>query len=1464
MGFSWAFINPAAANPPDLSVTTSGLTATASLAAQGLTASVTGGFGAYTFSWSAVQPDGDASTSEFSTTSGSSTLFTPADAGLYSVTCVVEDSSTTKLTASSTQAKVIGTDLAATISGLSDSIFLTPQGVTASATGGTGGYAYSWTVLRPDNTVSTSEFSDAAAVSCSFTVSQKGTNVVRVRVTDSSAAIVTATSSAKIGVTGSDLNVSASGLVASSSVDPQSLSSSVAGGIAPYNFSWSSVRPDGTISTSEFDSATSATPIFTPQRVGLYSVTCTVTDTPDVSVGLTASNTLSKFIGTPLSASIVGLVATSSTDAQALTASVAGGTGSYSFSWSVIRPNAVESTSEFSNFSSASNGTLSQSCFFTLGYAGHNLVRCLVTDISSEAILATASAEIGITGSDLSNTITGFTASSGLAGQPITASVTGGIEPYTFNWSSVRPDGTVSTSEFSGSSPSASVLFTPARVGLYSVTCTATDSSSPILTASSNISKVVGTQLSVSITGIVSTASMSAQDVTASVTGGTGGESYIWSNASSDGTGSVSEYSNFSSSPLSRSATFTPEFVGLNSLSVRVIDNSGTAVETTASVSLGVTGSDLSLTTAGLAATASMDPQNLTATPSSGSGVYSYSWSAVNPTGSTSVLEFSSATVQNPVFSPRAAGLYSVTCVVTDNSSPPLIASSSQAKFIGQELSVAIIGIQQSSSMGAQDVTASASGGTGSYSYEWSAVLPPGITSSANYSNFSSSPLSESATFTPTIPGLHVLRVKVLDESADIFIATSSISLGVTGSDLSLTTAGLAATASMENQTLTSTPAGGVTPYAFSWSVTNPTGSITNTELNSTTTQNPVFRPLAAGLYSVTCTVTDSTIPALTASSTQTKFIGTEISGNIIGLVTTASNAAQDLTASITGGTGSYSFVWSSINPNGVIGAADYSNFSTNPLSQSTTFSASIQGVNVASVRVEDESGALFFATASAFIGVTSSAGGAGDLSLTSSGLTPASNLNAQNLTATAAGGTAPLAFSWTSIRPDGTTSTSEFDNASTQNPEFTPSRVGLYTVTCTVSDDATPTLSASHANSAFVGTSLAAIITSSAGGAINTTQTGSAATQSLTASLTGAGTGGETYSWSVITPSNLTSSTEGVNFSNFQSGTGPISQSVDFTALEKGVHNIRCVITDNSGESIVVTASADYGTENPYRRIQVMDLDGWTLVKGVNATQDEANACFISASNGIFTFGHTPIAGLTDNVPNRTLNEPKLFPVQFYSPENYLQDRLAPAMGTLGKEGKAGVLFLTMETVPHEDGTGKTSFTGFNNAGTVQSGGPRLICAYGIVSQPYSGDDTTPDFTLLYNYGHTSTSNYTIKPYLSVGDEDETFKALSNRSPGANSRVHLDAAIFIDNRGDPSLITISSRESDGTVYGSDNDSGTPTDFSDNVSGSRLYVGIGTQSTSTCSSASGSFRLFWNFVASQPGASETGTGANEA
>jgi len=1389
MGFSWAFINPLANDPPDLNITVTGLAATASLAAQGLTASVAGGFGAYTYAWTAVQPDGDNSTTEFSTTSGSTTLFTPAAVGLYSVTCTVTDQSTSPLTASSTQSKVIGTDLSATISGLSGSLSITSQHLTASATGGTGSYSYSWSVVRPDNTIGTSEFSSATAISTVFTVTQKGLNVVRCRVTDSSAAIVTATSSAKIGVTGSDLGVTVSGLAATSSLAPQNLSASAVGGVSPYIYSWSATRPDGSTSTSEFNSTTTGTPVFSPKRVGLYSVTCTVRDTPDVAgTGLTASSAQSKFIGVDLSATISGLTATGSTAAQPLTASATGGTGSYSYVWSVVRPDGATSTSEFSGGSA----NASASVLFTVGYAGHNVVRCDITDASSTKFRATSSAEIGITGSDLNIVASGLANRSDLNAQSLSTIVSGGIQPYVYAWSNVRPDGTTSTSEFSTTTGS-STSFTPARVGLNTVTCTVTDSSTPVLTASSAQSKVVGTQLSATITGISATSSMNAQDVTASVVGGTGGESYIWSNNNFLTNNSTAEYSNFSSSPLSRSATFTPQVIGLNTLSVRITDNSGTAVTASISVALGVTGSDFSLTTAGLAATSSLAPQNLTATPKSGSGTYAFSWLATRPDGTTSTSEFSNATTQNPKFFPLRVGLYSVTCTATDTSTPALTASSTQSKFIGQNLSVNIVGSSQTASMAPQDLTASTTGGSGSYVYQWSAVQPPGFTSSAGFSNFSTNPLSQSVRFTPTIPGLHVFRVNTVDTSGAIFEATSSVSIGITGSDFSLTTAGFSATTSLNSQNLTATVASGAAPYSFSWTAFKSDGSQSTSEFNNATTQNPTFTPKAIGLYTIVCTATDSSVPALTASSSQSGFIGQALAVTINGLATTSSVASQDLTASTTGGSGSYTYNWSNLNPNNVKSSTGFSNFSTNPLSQSTTFTASVQGVNVVSVRVTDQANNLVVATASAFIGVTGS-GGSGDLFLTASGLSARSDLNAQSLTATAVGGTSPLAFSWKAVRPDGTVTTTEFNNAATQNPTFKPALVGAYTVVCTVSDDATPKLSASHPLSAFVGTELAGIITSSAGGAIDTT---GLTAQQLTASQTGAGTGGESYAWSVLRPDGTSGSTEYSTFS-----TSPLSQSCIFTPTQKGIHVHSVRMTDSSGSFVVLTASADYGTSlgqvGLETTIQYNDSD-WTIIDSSVSGDVRVGGYF--SNTGSSTAGATTFE-MTER-PGQDAHQPRF----------WLIARKPVTEFTKADFNEGGILSLTMQNVENGELPNDNEASFF----------------FGIANTAYPGGSGAYEFAYI---GALAIANQTYyQGRFRIGAENSAASTGNTISPSSGSILH--GGIQFGSGSVPRFMYFGAYEHDGTNVGFDTITSNGSTFEDNFDNFHWFFAIGGDSAGT-------------------------------
>lgn len=184
----------------DLALSTGGLAARSDLNAQSLTATGTGGTTPLTYSWSATRPDGTASTSEFTPNATTQNpTFNPARVGLYSVTCTVTDSAGTPLTASSTQAKTVGTALSAAISGFSNATDLAQQTVTATPSGGVSPYSYAWTCTRPDGTSSTSEFSSTSASNPNFTPASAGLHVVRCTVTDSASTSAIATGSANVG-----------------------------------------------------------------------------------------------------------------------------------------------------------------------------------------------------------------------------------------------------------------------------------------------------------------------------------------------------------------------------------------------------------------------------------------------------------------------------------------------------------------------------------------------------------------------------------------------------------------------------------------------------------------------------------------------------------------------------------------------------------------------------------------------------------------------------------------------------------------------------------------------------------------------------------------------------------------------------------------------------------------------------------------------------------------------------------------------------------------------------------------------------------------------------------------------------------------------------------------------------------------------------------------------------------------
>tara|TARA_R100000008_G_C3576515_1_gene165632 strand:- start:292 stop:1713 length:1422 start_codon:yes stop_codon:yes gene_type:complete len=447
-----------------------------------------------------------------------------------------------------------------------------------------------------------------------------------------------------------------------------------------------------------------------------------------------------------------------------------------------------------------------------------------------------------------------------------------------------------------------------------------------------------------------------------------------------------------------------------------------------------------------------------------------------------------------------------------------------------------------------------------------------------------------------------------------------------------------------------------------------------------------------------------------------------------------------------------------------------------------------VQGNNVVRCTVSDQAGNTFFATSSAFIGVTSS-GGAGDLSATLSGLAAATNLNGQNVTCSVLGGTAPLSFSYVATRPDGTTSTSEFSpSASAQNVVFTPARVGLYSVTCTVIDSASPALTASSTLAKFVGQELVAHITSAAGGAIDTV---AFTAQELTASLTGAGTGGESYLWEALRPDGTSGSTEYANFS-----TSPLSQSTIFTATQKGVYTHRVSITDSSGENIIVTASADYGTGlategEMITVIPNVTYGSWTVVSGAGAT---ATGLFSSsAETGQTNFSLTGRPGNDSKYPGRWI---------------MLQ---SPVQNSFNLN-EGGVLTLQMQ----------------NMETSAHATDAEELFAFGISSTDYDGDDSSVDFAYI---GHLGVANSAgSKVFFRLGAQNQAGNTQGTTNPLEGAV--FQAAVTFASGGIPQHMNATSWEADGTNTGYGSLSNTQADFT-NSNDVRFFVAIGADSAGT-------------------------------
>jgi len=466
----------------------------------------------------------------------------------------------------------------------------------------------------------------------------------------------------------------------------------------------------------------------------------------------------------------------------------------------------------------------------------------------------------------------------------------------TFDWSSLAAglNCTSSTTD--------SISCRPTVAGTYDVSVTVTDSDSNSSTSGTLVFTVDSDPLVGTPDGSPSTVETGVGvSFTASPTGGSGTYAFSWAGLPSPCT------SIDSASPNCHPAT-----AGAYAVSVRVTDSNEFDV-TSPTLEYTVTNGP-TLTTPIASPSAPIDVGewvNFSTTTSGGVSPYTYLWQNL-PAGC------SSTDLPKLECRPNGSGLSLVTVSVTDHVGGHATAGS-LSFTVNSAVSIRSVTASASVVDLGRNVTFSAlgaSGGSGVYSYAWS-DLPPGC-AAANVS---------SVTCAPTQVGKFVVNVTVRDTLGGNATAGTPVTVvarpSVGSIGISRSSVDLGQTVDFSAQGLS----GGLSPYRYAW--TGLPGGCTST--NTTTL---LCVPSAAGIFSVSLTVTDAddvsgsasiayTIYALPSAATPTVSSGSPIVGQTF-----------HLTSNATVGSGGLTYTWTGLPPGCV--SADSSTLVCRPTTNGT------------------------------------------------------------------------------------------------------------------------------------------------------------------------------------------------------------------------------------------------------------------------------------------------------------------------------------------------------------------------------------------------------------------------------------------------------------------------------------------------------------------------------------------------
>ncbi len=385
---------------------------------------------------------------------------------------------------------------------------------------------------------------------------------------------------------------------------------------------------------------------------------------------------------------------------------------------------------------------------------------------------------------------------------------------------------------------------TPTSGGTSAFTVSVSDSSNPVQTQSVTLSiTIASTQLTITTSSLGSGKEGTVYTQALAASGGTPG--YKWSMTSGSlPTGlSLAAGTGVISGMTTASGTFT--------FTASVSDSSNPVQTKSASLSITIASTQLTIATSSLAS--GTDGTAYTQTLAVSGGTPAYKWSIT----AGSLPAGLSLTAGTGVISgtPTVSGTSTVTISVTDSSSPVQTKSVQLSITVAPiKLSILTSSLAAGTNGAAYSATLQASGGTPGYTWSiTSGGLPAGLSLAAGSGTISG---------TPTASGTSTFTISVSDSSNPVQTRSATLSITVAGPALTITSSTLAAATVDMTYSQTLAASGGSLPYA--WSITSgslPAGlSLSSGGVISGT-------PTANGTYKVTVTVTDSSNPARTQSA---------------------------------------------------------------------------------------------------------------------------------------------------------------------------------------------------------------------------------------------------------------------------------------------------------------------------------------------------------------------------------------------------------------------------------------------------------------------------------------------------------------------------------------------------------------------------------------------------------------------